>query len=158
MTRFAIPLLVILLTPAMAPAQVTGTPTVIDGETLVVAGRQFRLTGIDAPDLAQTCRIRNRSYGCGRVSRTALMDLVAGVRVRCIPVGGAAGTTAQARCFADGYDLSEGMVYTGWALAMPRQNTRYARIEGGARKARRGLWQGPFVPPWQWRAGQAATK
>ena len=43
------------------------------------------------------------------------------------------------------------MVHTGWALAMPRKGTKYARIERRAERARRGLWQGRFTPPWAWK-------
>lgn len=134
--------------PAMA-ADITGTPTVIDGETLEVGGKRFRLSGIDAPDPRQTCIIRKREYNCGRISTTALMDLVAGVNVRCRPVSK---TGNVARCYAGGYELSEGMVYTGWAMAMPRNHTRFAPIEKKAAAARRGLWQGKFDMPWDWAA------
>ncbi len=136
---------------ATAESAVVGVPEVVDGETVRVAGKTFRLHGIDAPDIAQTCEIRGRPYNCGRVSMTALMDLVAGVRIRCVPRSGAAGEPVEANCHATGYDLSEGMVHTGWALAMPRQGTKYARIEAKAKKARRGLWKGTFTLPWEWR-------
>ena len=73
--------------PAFA-ADITGAPTIIDGETLVVGGKRFTLWGIDAPDPRQTCIIRRRDYNCGRISTTALMDLVAGVNVTCRAVKG----------------------------------------------------------------------
>jgi len=136
--------------PAFA-ADITGAPTIIDGETLEVGGKRFTLWGIDAPDPRQTCIIRRRDYNCGRISTTALMDLVAGVNVTCRPVKG---TTNVARCYAGGYELSEGMIHTGWALAMPRDHARFAPIEKKAATARRGLWQGEFVMPWDWRAAQ----
>lgn len=149
-------LLVVLATAAVPAAgaetaAVTGTPTVIDGETLEVAGRRFRLYGIDAPDLRQTCDIRGRTYNCGRVSRTALMDLVAGVDVTCRPRKSGPGRDTLAACRAGGYDLSAGMVHTGWAMAFPRVGTDYARIEKTAAKAKRGLWRGAFVAPWDWK-------
>lgn len=134
--------------PAFA-ADITGTPTIIDGETLEVGGKRFKLWGIDAPDARQTCNIRRRDYNCGRISTTALMDLVAGVSVTCRPVKGSKGV---ARCYAGGYELSEGMIHTGWALAMPRDHARFAPIEKKAAAARRGLWQGEFVMPWDWQA------
>lgn len=142
----------LLVGPLLAPvvrthAQTTGIPVVIDGETLEIGGRRFRLYGIDAPDLRQRCEIRGRGYDCGNVSRTALMDLVAGVEASCVPIPG----QPRARCEAGGYDLAEGMVHTGWALAMPRKGTKYARIERRAERARRGLWQGRFTPPWAWK-------
>ena len=42
------------------------------------------------------------------------------------------------------------MVHTGWELAMPRDHKRFAPIERKA-AARRGLWQGEFVMPWDWK-------
>ena len=136
---------------AMAETATVGLPEVVDGETVRVDGKTFRLYGIDAPDIAQTCEIRGRAYNCGRVSMTALMDLVAGVSIRCVPRRGTAASPILANCFATGYDLSEGMVHTGWALAMPRGGTKYARIEARAKNAKRGLWNGEFTLPWQWR-------
>jgi endonuclease YncB( thermonuclease family) len=129
--------------PALA-TDITGVPTVIDGQTLEVGGRRFKLWGIAAPEPRQTCVIRGRDYNCGRISTTALMDLVAGGNVTCRPVKG---TKDVARCYAGGYELSEGMIHTGWALAMPRDHARFARIEAKAAVARRGLWQGKFAMP-----------
>ncbi|MGB0631510.1 MAG: thermonuclease family protein [Alphaproteobacteria bacterium] len=133
--------------PAIA-ADIVGTPKIVDGETLEVDGKRFRLAGIDAPDPRQTCFIRNREYPCGRISTTALMDLVAGVKVRCRADDKEPGV---ARCWAGSYELSEGMVHTGWALATPRDHKRFAPIERQAAKARRELWQGEFVMPWDWK-------
>ncbi len=59
---------------ATAETATVGPPEVVDGETVRIAGKTFRLYGIDAPDIAQTCEIRGRTYNCGRVSMTALMD------------------------------------------------------------------------------------
>ena len=138
-----------------AAEDITGPPTVVTGDLLEVAGQRLRLAGIDAPEPGQTCSLRDRSYDCGRISATALMDLTAGVEVTCRLHGEAAAEPSQATCHAGGYDLSEGMVYTGWALADPQGDGRYKRFEAGAEKARRGLWKGAFEPPWEWRARQA---
>ncbi len=139
-----------------ALAEVAGPPSIIDGDTLAVQGRVIRLYGIDAPELGQACRIGARAYDCGRIARTALLDLTAGVTVSCklapaSPEDGADGRIG--RCSADGYDLSEGMAYTGWALALRPVSERYVAFEERARAARRGLWKGQFVAPWDWRAG-----
>ncbi len=140
-----------------ALAEVAGPPRVVDGDTLEVQGTVIRLYGIDAPELGQICRIAERAYDCGQIARTALLDLTAGVTVSCelAPASrdddGADGRIG--RCSADGYDLSEGMTYTGWALASRRVSKRYVAFEDGARAARRGLWRGQFVAPWDWREG-----
>ncbi len=160
-----------LLGPA-ARAEVTGPPRIIDGDTLEVQGTVIHLKGIDAPELGQSCRIGARPYDCGQVARTALLDLTAGVTVTCklAPAGPESGNPEDAnpndggpnngdpdgrvgRCTADGYDLSEGMAYTGWALALRRASDPYLAFEERARAAGRGLWKGRFVAPWDWRAG-----
>ncbi len=137
--------------PAQAKT-VSGTARVISGEILEVAGRRLRLAGIDAPEPGQICTWNDRTFDCGKVSATALMDLTAGVPVTCEVLDD--GVPPPARCHTpDGYDLSEGMVYTGWALAFPRQNNPLLEQEEIARKRRHGMWRGRFVPPWEWRDG-----
>lgn len=144
-------LLVLVIAPLDLRADVVGAAEVTYGDLLEVDGRRFRLAGIDAPEPGQTCRLKERSYDCGRISATALMDLTAGVSVRCVPLGKATNGLMQATCYAGDYDLSEGMVYTGWALADPANGKKYRRLQESARKARRGLWRGEFLPPWEWR-------
>jgi endonuclease YncB( thermonuclease family) len=130
-----------------------GVPHVIDGDTIELEGQRLRLQGIDAPELGQLCWLKSGLYDCGMVARTALLDLTAGAQVVCRPLGSAPEGLSLAHCAADGYDLSEGMTYTGWALADPAQPVSYGRHEAGARDAVRGLWRGRFVAPWDWRTG-----
>ena len=141
--------------PAMA--DMAGTPRVVDGDTIELEGETIRLYGVDAPELGQTCLIKERPYDCGMVARTALLDLTAGVAVTCNVVsrnpGAATGDGRPGRCYAQGYDLSEGMAYTGWALALRQVSERYVVFEDQARNAGRGLWKGHFVMPWAWRGG-----
>jgi endonuclease YncB( thermonuclease family) len=158
--RVAILGLCLLLAPAVAraaAADLSGPPEVIDGDTLIVAGVIVRLFGVDAPEAGQTCVIGTRTYDCGAVARTALLDLSAGTAVTCELMAdarsGDTGDGTPGRCFAAGYDLSEGMTYTGWALAQRDVTGRYVPFETGAQKAGRGLWKGIFVPPWAWRDG-----
>ena len=141
-----------------AAADLTGPLRVIDGDTVELQGQTVRLHGIDAPELGQNCRIKARLYDCGNVSRTALLDLTAGARVTCDLLAEATppadGDGRPGRCFADGYDLSEGMAHTGWALADRAVSARYVRNEARAKDANRGLWKGRFVTPWNWRRGE----
>ncbi len=145
------------MTGQPALAEMTGRPKVIDGDTIELQGQAIRLYGIDAPELGQACMIEERTYDCGMVARTALLDLTAGVAVTCKAVPAEPGRTAEdgrpGRCFAQGYDLSEGMAYTGWALALREVSERYLVFEERAQAAGRGLWKGRFVTPWDWRGG-----
>ncbi len=47
--------LCLLATPVLA--DVTGTATVIDGDTLEIHGQRIRLHGIDAPESRQLCSL-----------------------------------------------------------------------------------------------------
>jgi len=151
--------LVLIFTAAQAdPATLRGKPRVISGDRLVVAGITLRLAGIDAPEAGQRCRVAGgRIYDCGRISATALMDLTAGVGVICALSGKKQDDLPLATCRAGGYDLSKGMVHTGWALAWPRAGTIYAAVERASRRARHGLWRGRFDMPWDWRRGVRAA-
>lgn len=152
---------------AQAPA-VRGTPTVIDGRTLTIDARRFVLFGIEVPEPGQVCERFARAYPCGNVARTALMDLVAGVKVTCRPVTGKRAELVSgqdlegatvALCRATSVDLSWNMVHTGWALAAPGFAHRYyAAIEAAASKRGSGLWKGRFTKPWIWRAAQARLR
>ncbi|MCZ6721824.1 MAG: thermonuclease family protein [Proteobacteria bacterium] len=136
-----------------AKAELIGPAKVIAGDRLEVAGITLRLNGIDAPEPGQICRVKDRPYDCGKVAASALKDLTAGGPVRCLLEAERDSGEMIAVCFAEDYDLSEGMVYTGWALAYPRAESPYRRFEEGARAARRGMWRGDFVAPWEWCAG-----
>ena len=144
---------IVMMWPAVALPGSGGPATVIDAETIEVGGKRFRLFGIDAPEPDQTCRFGDKFVPCGRIAETALMDLTAGATVACEPVEGS-GEPPAARCYADDYDLSEGMVYTGWAMADRTEGGRYLTLEKGAADARRGVWRTEFVMPWEWRAGK----
>ncbi len=58
------------------------------------------------------------------------------------------------RCTAAGEDLGAWMVSQGWALAYRRYSLDYVDEEADAQAARRGIWAGEFVPPWEWRRGK----
>ncbi|MFZ2082324.1 MAG: thermonuclease family protein, partial [Xanthobacteraceae bacterium] len=39
----------------------------------------------------------------------------------------------------------------GWALAFVQYSKTYVPDEAAAREARRGIWSGAFIAPWDWR-------
>ncbi len=132
-----------LIARLSAPATtLSGTAAVIDGQTLELAGHRLRLEGIAAPALGARCRLRGAERDCGLISSAGLKDLTAGATVTCERRASvAADGVPRAACQADGYDLSEGMVYTGWARADLTQMARYEALERDAREARRGMWR-----------------
>jgi len=150
----------ILLLPHQAiSADSKTTAKAITGDRIELAGQQYCLADIDAPEPAQQCTLANgKSYNCGRIATTALMDLLAGASVQCRPTKKYQNGCAVAYCKADGFDLSANMVHTGWALAAPQARGRYTTIEGKAKAGKRGLWRGRFVKPWDWRNQRSATE
>lgn len=148
--------LLFLLRPADAAAggELAGVPEIISGDELVVAGERVRLAAIDAPDLAQKCLLRKRLYNCGQIARAALLDLTAGTQVQCKAMDRGPEGDWRGWCYAQGYNLSEGMVYTGWALAEPGAAPLYARKQAEAERKQHGLWRGRFVAPWDWAQGR----
>ena len=58
--------------PAKA-GPLTGVATIVDGDTIKIAGQRIRLHGIDAPESGQTCEdARAGTYPCGLSAAGAL--------------------------------------------------------------------------------------
>lgn len=128
---------------------IAGPVDVIDGDTLRLAdGRPLRLEGLDAPEIDQFCERPSGTYACGRAARRALFRLVAGANVTCVARGRDRYDRLLGRCRAGEEDIGASLVAAGWAVA----NGRYRVEEGAARTAGRGLWQGSFERPADWRA------
>lgn len=147
-----VPAAALLLAAPASAETITGASRIIDGDSLEVAGRKIDLLGVDAPELGQSCHWPRKVIDCGLIAKSALMDLTAGVSVVCDLEAAQGGGNALGVCRAAGYDLSEGMAHTGWAVALDEAPQRYKTAMAGARKAERALWRGEFELPWIWRA------
>jgi len=140
--------------PAPASAEIVGRATVIDGDTIEIAGTRIRLNGIDAPESRQTCkRPQGEAYRCGQQAAKALDELVSSRQpIRCAPTGKDRYGRTLADCRAGNIDLADWLVRNGHALDWPRYSGgRYGSAQEEASRARRGVWQGEFVEPWVWR-------
>ena len=73
-----------------------GTASVIDGDTIEIAGRRIELYGIDAPELEQTCKVIIFSWGCGEDAQKMLSALVAEREVSCVAIARAGDATPLA--------------------------------------------------------------
>ena len=135
---------VLLMVPAFAADVLTTKMfTVVDGNRIQIDGQELRLDGIIAPALGRQCMLGGKARDCGLIAKSGLLDLTAGATVTCRKAG-----ADTHRCTADGYDLSEGMVYTGWAVPLDGAPKAYWRVLQGARERPRGFWKGTFVKPW----------
>ena len=154
MTRLIRCVLVALLVPWPARADIAGHPTVLDGDTLQIGTQRIRLHGIDAPERRQTCSAHGESWACGAEAARALAAFIAGRRVECAASDTDRYGRTVAVCSAGGTDLNAWMVAQGWALAYRRYAEDYVDQEDAAQLARRGIWRGAFVAPWEWRRGK----
>ena len=57
-------------------------------------------------------------------------------------------------CYVGGEDLDRWMVRRGWAVAFRKYSLDYVDAENDATEAGRGIWQGEFEMPWDWRAAR----
>ena len=126
-----------------------------DGDTLAVAGQDFRLYGIDAPEYQQTCKTAaGVDWDCGRQARTALAAQVKDRTLTCKEHARDQFGRIVATCTDDqGNDVGGAMIDRGLAVHFGEfGDGPYAREETIAKAARRGIWQGRFEAPSAWRA------
>jgi endonuclease YncB( thermonuclease family) len=129
-------------------ADIVGSAQVIDGDSLVVAGVEIRLYGIDAPEYRQPCFRRGRPWRCGIDATRTLRAMIAGRPVACRSREEDRYGRTVATCSIDGRDLGTAMVSGGHAVAYGA----YQLEERAARNAGRGIWSSRFDPPADWRA------
>lgn len=127
----------------------------LDGDTIKAGdGAEYRLFGIDAPELHQTCSEANgKSWLCGRAAKAKLTTLIKGGNVNCESRATDRFGRFVAVCSAaDIADLGEAMVRDGYAIDLGGQaGNPYATAETEAKDAKRGIWRGSFERPSDWR-------
>ena len=126
-----------------------GAATIHDGDTLTIQGQRMRLRDIDAPEYRQSCTADGESYPCGRRARTALAAMTAAKAVTCRGWERDKYMRLLAICSVGNpaLDINGEMVRQGWAVAYGG----YESEEAEARRAKRGVWQGDFQRPRDWR-------
>ena len=127
----------------------------IDGDTLRAGdGAEYRIFGIDAPELRQSCSEANgKSWLCGRAAKAKLTTLIKGGNVNCVSRATDRYGRTVAVCSAEGVpDLGEALVRDGYAIDLGgAAGNPYAGAEAEAQTAKRGIWRGTFQRPSDWR-------
>jgi endonuclease YncB( thermonuclease family) len=134
--------------------QITGIPSVIDGDTIEIHGQRIRLFGIDAPEGGQQCRRPDGTrWRCGQRAALALQDHIDRRPITCEQRDTDRYGRIVARCAVAGEDINAWLVANGWAVAYTRYSGDYVEQQIRARAERRGIWSGDFVIPSDWRRG-----
>ena len=133
----------------------------LDGDTLKAAnGVEYRIFGIDAPELHQRCNEADgKSWLCGRAAKARLTTLIKGGNVTCVARATDRFGRIVAVCSAEGVpDLGEALVRDGYAIDLGGgAGNPYRQAQAEAEAARRGIWRGTFERPSDWRQANPRT-
>ena len=135
----------------------SGNAKAKDGDSLVLNGTEVRLHGIDAPEYTQTCGSPHGEYNCGHDALMALRELLRGRIISCTAIAGDRYGRAVSICRDGALEINNEMVRVGWAVAYVRHSAAYLRAEKEAKSAKRGIWQGKFETPENYRQRNRAS-
>lgn len=137
----------------LGDAPLTGSvERVADGDTIELGGQRIRLVGLDAPEWDQICSLADgATWSCGRAATERMRELTRGKSLSCAGEGHDRYGRLLATCRTGEIDIAEALVRDGLAVA----SGSYQRAESEARGAHRGIWQGRFERPADWRAAKA---
>ena len=124
---------------------------IIDGDTIHLNNEKIRFTGIDTPELKQTCNKDNEIIYCGIESKQLLIEKIGKNKVICIREGKDRYKRTLAECFVNDLSLSRFLVREGYAFAYRKYSKKFINDEDFARKNNIGMWSMKFEYPWDWR-------
>ena len=124
---------------------------VVDGDTIVINGEKIRFTGIDTPELKQTCLRGDDEVGCGMTAKMLLVKKISNNTPECVSEGKDAYKRTLAECFVNGESLSKFLVRSGYAFAYRKYSTKFVKDEEFAKANKLGLWAMTFQYPWDFR-------
>jgi endonuclease YncB( thermonuclease family) len=124
---------------------------VIDGDTIHLNGEKIRFTGIDTPELKQSCLKEGAKDPCGVTAKKILIDKIGNNNVECISEGKDQYKRTLAECFVNNESLSSYLVRSGYAFAYRRYSKKFVPDEDYARVNKLGMWSMEFDYPWDYR-------
>ena len=125
---------------AMAEPEISSFAFVQQDGSLKVAGYLVHLYGIYIPPTGQTCSMFIWPVPCGPRASLALDFKISGDFVHCLPRATNPDGSISASCRSGNDDLSEWMLQSGWAVALPDAPFEYAAMERIAQSKGIGIW------------------
>ena len=126
---------------------------IIDGDTIILNGDKIRFSGIDSPELKQTCLKDDQEVPCGMTTKRLLTEKIGNTTIECISEGKDAYKRTLAECFVNGESLSKFLVRSGYAFAYRKYSTKFIKDEEFAQTNKLGMWAMTFQYPWDFRKG-----
>ena len=127
------------------------TIKIVDGDTIYLNGEKIRFTGIDTPELKQTCLKDGINAPCGVTARQILIDKIGNNTVVCISEGKDQYKRTLAECFVNNESLSSYLVRNGYAFAYRKYSKKFIIDEEYAKDNQKGMWSMDFQYPWDYR-------
>ena len=124
---------------------------IIDGDTIHLNNEKIRFTGIDTPELKQTCKKNSEIIYCGVEAKQLLIDKIGKDKVFCVREGKDQYKRTLAECFVNDLSLSKYLVREGYAFAYRKYSKKFISDEDFAKKNNIGMWSMNFEYPWDWR-------
>ena len=126
---------------------------IIDGDTIILNSEKIRFSGIDTPELKQTCLKDNQKVSCGITAKKLLIEKVGNATPECISEGKDTYKRTLAECFVNGKSLSKFLVRSGYAFAYRKYSKKFIKDEEFAKANKLGMWAMTFQYPWDFRKG-----
>ena len=124
---------------------------IIDGDTIHINGEKIRFSGIDTPELKQTCINNKKIIFCGLEAKNLLAKIIDNRDVNCISEGKDQYKRTLAECFVGDLSISSYLVREGYAFAYRKYSKKFVLDEEFAKKNKKGLWAMKFEYPWKYR-------
>ena len=124
---------------------------VVDGDTLHLNGEKIRFTGIDTPELKQTCINQGIIDPCGVTAKKILIKKISDNKVKCVDEGKDRYKRTLAECFVNDESLSSYLVRSGYAFAYRKYSKKFIPDENYAKTNKIGMWSMEFDYPWEYR-------
>ena len=124
---------------------------VVDGDTIKLGDIKIRFSGIDAPEINQTCVASEGKVACGKISKDILLSKVTNNKISCTDEGKDFFGRVLGECFVNGESLSRYLVREGFAFAYRKYSDKFILDEEYAKSNRLGMWSMKFQFPWDYR-------
>jgi endonuclease YncB( thermonuclease family) len=138
------------------PIEIGGQRIIVaDGDSFAIGDRKLRLKGIDAPEYRQTCKdASGADWPCGRSARAALEKRLIEPGLTCEAEARDRYARSLATCrTAQTPEIAAAQVRDGMAVSDEYFGSRsFGNEEDAAQVAKRGIWQGEFVLPQDFRS------
>ena len=142
---------------------VSGYANVTDGDTIKIDTLKIRLDGIDAPEKKQLCKrpyltimmfTFYEDYSCGQKSTEALIKKINNQKITCKISDIDYFKRLIGECYKGKTNLNSWLVSNGHAVAFRKYSKKYVPEELLAKQEKKGMWQGKFEMPWDYRKSQ----